>query len=433
MTSFCNDLYLHRNITKHLIMIDRNKTCHDNEGLKYLNTEISQLEAEGGKYTAKEIAQQPQLWLDTYKLVVTQQSEIKEFLNIVFKQKDLQVILTGAGTSAFIGDILQGSFQKATGLTTKAIATTDLVSHPELYLQKNKPTLLISFARSGNSPESLAAINLANAICKNIYHLKITCNPDGDMVKNKSNNTLVFLLPTKADDQSLAMTGSFTSMLLTGFLIAHINKINELKNQIEKLSEYGQNILDNYNLEIRNIAALNFKRAVFLGSGPLLGSARESHLKLQELTDGKVICKHDSFLGFRHGPKAVIDSSTLIVYLFSNDKYVNQYETDLVKDINKGENGLFTIGILESDMYYDDPNLKASFDLIISLTHKKDLINEALLAVCYVLVAQILGFHKSINLGLKPDTPSKSNTITRVVQGVHIYPYNGEINEANGK
>src|SRR5690606_23570998 len=108
-----------------------------------------------------------------------------------------------------------------------------------------------------------------------------------------------------------------------------------LKVQVNRLAAYGNNIIENYPDKLRKLAALDFKRAVFLGSGPFQGTARESQLKLQELTDGKVICKFDSFLGFRHGPKVVINPSTLIIYLFSNNDYAHQYEVDLVKAINK--------------------------------------------------------------------------------------------------
>jgi tagatose-6-phosphate ketose/aldose isomerase len=140
-------------------------------------------------------------------------------------------------------------------------------------------------------------------------------------------------------------------------------------------------------------------------------------LKLQELTDGKVICKYDSFLGFRHGPKAVVDGSTLLVYLFSNNDYVNQYETDLVEAINSGEKGLYSIGIAESYMEGVDVDLK------IILSNAGEQLDEELLPVCSVLPAQMLGFFKSLQLGLEPDTPSVNGTITRVVEGVVIYPY----------
>ncbi|QEH43372.1 SIS domain-containing protein [Chitinophaga sp. XS-30] len=392
---------------------------------KYLGFSQEDLKQKGALHTAREIAQQPDLWLKTWELVSQRKDELAAFLQDAFRHPSLSVILTGAGTSAFIGDVLQGPFHKNTRKQTVAIPTTDLISHPAHYFN-TEATLLISFARSGDSPESVAALHLADKFCEKVFHLIITCNPEGKLARSMETNTnptLVFLLPREADDQSLAMTGSFTSMLLSGLLISRIKEIDTLREQVEQISRYARNILDNYHNKLKAAASLDFQRAIFLGSGPLRSVANESDLKVQELTDGKVICKFDSFLGFRHGPKAVINSSTLLVYLFSNNQYVHQYESDLVKAIISGEKGLFSIGITESA----DKDFEV--DLLIELSTGGKTVDEEFLSVCSVLPAQILGFYKSLEFGLMPDNPSEKATITRVVKGVIIYPFSPE----NGK
>jgi tagatose-6-phosphate ketose/aldose isomerase len=384
----------------------------------YLGMSEDLLTSKGAIFTAREIAGQPDLWLKTLGCVDDHRDQITQFLKKCFGRENLEIILTGAGTSAFIGDVLEGPFQQKTNKRTRAVATTDLVTHADQYFFKDKPALLISFARSGNSPESVAAVDLANELCENIYHLIITCNSKGALAqKCRSDNCYIFFLPPEADDQSLAMTGSFTSMLLTGSLLSQIDKMDEEKEIVNRLSEYGKKILDTYLDTIEKIANLPFRRAVFLGSGPLQGIACESHLKLQELSDGNVVCIFDSFLGFRHGPKAVIDSDTLIVFQFSNNSYVKQYEHDLVMAINNGERGIARVGIGE--------HIEQDFDLdyAISLDKNEIALPEEYLAIVSVLPAQIMGFFKSLNLGLKPDTPSASGTITRVVEGVEIYPF----------
>ena len=384
----------------------------------YLGILEEELVAKGAVHTAKEIACQPELWTKTYDVIEKNYDNIKDFLKRVYLQKDLQIVLTGAGSSAFVGEVLEGVFQKYAGIKTSAIATTDLVTHPDYLLNCSGSILLISFARSGNSPESVKAVELVNHFCKNIFHLVITCNPEGELVKNASkDNTYILYMPPEADDKSLAMTGSFTAMLLSGLLIARIDELKKLKAQVHSLSEYGKNIITKYTPELKVVSELDFKRAIFLGSGIFRGVARESHLKLQELTDGNVICKHDSFLGFRHGPKAVINEDTLIVYLFSNNDYVLQYEKDLVHSVNHGRKTLYSIGIMEHDI--KDVN----FDLRIPLSYNSVSIDETFLTIASVLPAQILGFFKSLGLGLKPDTPSESGMITRVVQGVTTYPF----------
>jgi tagatose-6-phosphate ketose/aldose isomerase len=400
--------------------------CKQNERWRlemelYLGMGIDELNKNNAYNTAKEIASQPMVWEKTYSLFIDAEKELVKFINGIFEKNELSVVLTGAGTSAFIGEALEGPFQQLSGKTVRAIATTDLVTHPHLYLHKDKPTLLVSFARSGNSPESVKAVKIADDLCEDIYHLIITCNANGELASLKEmENSFVFLLPPESDDKSLVMTSSFTSMLLSGILIADINSKTIGSKDLSLLQSYAKVILSKYLQELKKASELLFDRSVFLGSGLFKGIAEESQLKLQELTDGEIVCKHDSFLGFRHGPKAVIDEKTLLVFLFSNDSYSQQYEKDLVGDINAGEKGIFRLGVMENDIDVD-VNLK------VVLSDDAEKINEALLALVSILPTQILAFFKAMNLGLTPDNPSTSGTITRVVQGVKLYSHDAVV------
>jgi len=368
--------------------------------------------------TEKEIRNQPQLWKEIYERVLAEKKSIAAFLNMVSSREHLNIIITGAGTSAFIGLSLTGIYNRIFKKHIAAISTTDLVTHPLDYLNPEKPLLLISFARSGNSPESVAAVRITDQICSNVYHLFITCDANGDLAKYNSNSSkYVFILPEKANDKGLAMTSSYSGMLLVGVLIAKINEIELFDSQMDTLVQYGHKLL-NQSEKFRKIAELNFERAVFLGSGPLYGTATESHLKLQELTDGKIICKNDSFLGFRHGPKAVINNKTLVFLLLSNQKYVLQYETDLIDSLNEGQKPLYMAGLIERGP------LKAQLDEIFILSDEVSKLNEEFLPVCFILPAQMIGFYKSVQFGLNPDSPSLSGAINRVVEGVTIYPFN---------
>jgi len=168
---------------------------------------------------------------------------------------------------------------------------------------------------------------------------------------------------------------------------------------------------------LREVACQPFRRAVFLGSGPLSGVAKECHLKLQELTDGMVICKNDSYLGFRHGPKAVVDEHTLMFYLSSNVPYVQRYENDLLRSMAKGRPPMIEILVSETA----NPAFAGGYNLVFSENGKGGL-DEDFLCICSVLPGQLLGFYKSLEMGFSPDAPSKSGAISRVVEGVSIYP-----------
>lgn len=370
-------------------------------------------------FTETEIMGQPDLWLKLWKSYLIIKKDLANFLKKFINDKEINIVLTGAGTSAFIGDVLLGAFNKSFNNNISTVATTDLITHPEQYFNNSKKYLLISFARSGNSPESSQAILLSEQLSKKVYHLIITCSKDSELMQTISNKEhFIVMMPPEADDKGLAMTGSFTTMLLAGLLITRIFKQDNLEDQIQILHNYGKRILNEYSKNIQDVACKDFNRAVFLGSGMLKGIARESQLKLQELTDGKVICKYDSFMGFRHGPKAVINEKTLVVYLFSNSGYANLYELDLVKAIASGRKNLFSVGVMENDI--DTPGV----DLKIILSENGKKLHEDFLPIVSVLPAQLLGLFKSLNLGLKPDSPSERGMIHRVVQGVKTYTYN---------
>lgn len=371
----------------------------------------------GMGHTKNEIWSQPILWHDIYELVLSEKNPIQSFLNTAKSHDDLKIILTGAGSSAFIGLSLSGAFKRNLKKHTTCLSTTDLITHPLDYLSTDVPVLLISFARSGDSPESVAATRIADQICSTVYHFIITCDASGALANYMTvSSKYVFVLPPKANDKGLAMTGSYSGMLLAGLLIARITEIESLLPQINVLIQYGQKLLAQSEL-FRKIAEMSFERVFFLGSGPLLGTATESHLKLQELTDGKIICKRDSFLGFRHGPKAVINNKTLVFMLFSNQKYIQQYETDLIGSLNNGQRPLHTVGIMESN------SLNNQLDQVFVLSDNDIQIDEEFLPVCFIIPAQMIGFYKSILFGLNPDSPSISGAVNRVVKGVKIYPF----------
>jgi tagatose-6-phosphate ketose/aldose isomerase len=383
--------------------------------MKHLGIDESDLKRYGAINTAAEIEGQPELWMKTWEKIAAESAAIGSFLSDTLPRVN-RIILTGAGTSAFIGLSLKGSFQKATGKITEAIPTTDIVSHPEDLFLRDIPTLLISFARSGNSPESVAAVSLADKYIDTCFHLFITCDPDGKLARHKTHRaSYVFLMPAEANDKSLAMTGSYSSMLLAGIMIAGIRSIHQNQKLVTSLADTGRRFITSRLDIIRKIAEADFDRAVFLGSGPLYGVATESHLKLQELTDGKVICKYDSFLGFRHGPKAVTNARTLIFYLLSSSEHVRKYETDLIRSMDKGQPALMEACVSESRI--DGLPL----DHYLCFSDEEAKLTDELFAVACILPAQLLGFFKCLNLGLKPDAPSASGAISRVVEGVNIY------------
>ena len=365
--------------------------------------------------TYKEILQQPKVWLKTLDSIRAHKQEIKDFKD-KYLNDGYQVVLTGAGTSAYIGDALEPALYTTSFKGARAIATTDIITNPQMYFDESSKVLLVSFARSGNSPESVGALRAVEGCAGKVAHIFITCNKDGELAQMKGENILCVLLPPETNDLSLAMTSSYSTMLLTCSMIANIDHIDQDVPLIEEVAGAVEKSLEKYEGAIKELASRDFERAVFLGSGPLKGVAEECRLKLQELTDGAVMCSFDSFLGFRHGPKAVVKPNSLLVYLLSPNPKVRRYELDLIRQVKANNNVKGTLIISA-----DDPSIEESYYDLGIITGMNPSMPPCYGCVSFAWMGQLLGFFKSLDLGLSPDSPSISGNISRVVEGVTLY------------
>ncbi|WP_235870784.1 SIS domain-containing protein [Rhodococcus xishaensis] len=334
------------------------------------------------------------------------------FIGPLLARADLRVILTGAGTSSFVGQIAAPALAQALNRRVEALATTDIVSNPQAQLAEDVPTLLVSVARSGRSPESVAATRLADECLSEVRHLVVTCDPTGDLYQEhqRRDGSMVVLMPARANDEGFAMTSSFSSMLLSCLLILGPGD----QSAVEALVGAAEKILATWQERIGVLAQRGYERVVYLGSGALTGLARESALKMLELTAGKIVTYHDSALGFRHGPKAVIDDHTLVVVYISSDPYTRQYDLDIVAELRAGSNPDSVIAVAAEPI---SPALGDAWVLGGVAG-----VGDSLLAAGYVVVAQLLGLSFALHAGTTPDNPFPAGDVNRVVKGVTIHP-----------
>lgn len=378
------------------------------------------LNKKSGIYTTREIHQQPATWEKTYNQIVELKDEIKEFIDKVIKCDDFDVILTGAGTSEFVGNSLFSYLNKKLNYKVKSYATTDITASPENYISKDKPTLLISFGRSGNSPESIGALDSAEAVSDNIYHLFVTCNKNGALSKRALNNKkcLAINLTDETHDQSFAMTSSFTNMYLAVLLVFNIDNIKEIKNEISVIMTNATTLVDErFDYFKKVVDEYDFDRIVYLGSNTLKGIAQESALKMLELTAGKVVTMYDTPLGFRHGPKSIVDDKTLTVIFLSDFEYTRKYEIDLLKEMSLQRKGNKILVI--SNKKYDGVNNLADF----YYTFDSSYLDNVFVGLDYIVCAQLIALFKSLSLDITPDNPCPTGEVNRVVKGVTLYPY----------
>jgi len=361
-----------------------------------------------GGATVVEIGQQPDAWRE---VADRSDDDVSGFIRDILAVPNLRVVLTGAGSSAFAGEIAAPALRRHLRSRVEAIPTTDIVASPLDHLERETPTLMVSFGRSGNSPESLATTALADEIITDVWHLIYTCDRDGELGRahNGRVNSRVVYMPERTNDTGFAMTSSLTSMLLSCLITLGPAKPADAE-LLARAAEYVMSLEP----DIRALARAKKQRIVYLGSGPLEGLARESALKLLELTAGEVVTYFDSPLGFRHGPKSVLDADTHVVVYVSTDPYTRRYDLDIIAEI-RAQLGQDAVTVISAQPI---PTEHGSAIVLPGLDGQDD----ARVALAYLVFAQYLALFTSLEYGKTPDNPFPSGEVSRVVRGVTIYP-----------
>lgn len=378
----------------------------------------AQLESAGARWTAQEILQQPEVWSEIEALIAAQSTALSGFVDPWLRNPDSQIILTGAGTSAHIGACVAPALTRVLHRRVDAIPTTDLVASPESYLSAASPTLLVSFARSGNSPESVAALDILDALLPQCGHLVLTCDAQGLLCQraNASSNAQVIVLPERSNDRSFAMTSSFTGMLYAAALA-----LRALPGGKDLASMARRLIPDQIPL-LRALVAEQFKRVVFLGAKEFQGLATEAALKTLEMTDGEIVAIADSPLGVRHGPKTILNQDTVVVIYVSNDEYTRQYDVDLVNELRRDAVARRVLALSGRPWGPTHPD-NIAIEEVSALPPAGDLE----LCLPFAMFSQSLAMLCAISLGVHPDNPNTAGTVSRVVKGVTIHPWHSTV------
>lgn len=345
--------------------------------------------------TWREIHAQPDIWQSWAKSLDT--GALRDWIEQLGVN---QIWFCGAGTSAYIGDILVAGLEGQTGPMLRAVPSTDLVSRPQAYLRDVKP-LVVSFGRSGNSTESLGTLDALDALAPNAPRLHITCNRNGALATRPSAGPLkTIVLPEATHDAGFAMTSSFSTMLLSALTL--FDAPNDFGDRMEKLAGQLRGLLTTYSDQTGKPP----ERAVYVGTGPLAFAAREAALKVMELSGGKIPALWDSTLGFRHGPKSFVTEHTAITVFISPEEPARSYDIDLVAELRSQ----FPACKVSAIGPGGDIDIAMPFGAVWA-------------APLCVAVAQISGVIWSDALGLNVDDPfAGRGTLSRVVAGVRLYP-----------
>ena len=319
----------------------------------------------------------------------------------------------------YIGECLAPTLQEGLGIPAQAIAAGTLLTHWRGVLPPGEG-LLISLARSGDSPESCGVVDRVLADAPAWRHLVITCNANGKLATryNHDPRVTVLVLDERTNDRSLVMTSSFTNLLVagSGLLLDTADALTEPA--VAALAAVVEHLFDTQADALAELASRQVEAAVYLGSGGGIGAAHEAALKMVEMTGGKVITMAETFLGLRHGPMSSIRPTTLIVGLLSADPAVRGYELDLLRELDRKQLGLAKLVVGEGI----PADVLRPGDVAIDLAglgHHGEL--PSLLAG--VVAGQLLAFFRCLRLGDRPDAPSQG-VLTRVVQEFTLHGAN---------
>jgi tagatose-6-phosphate ketose/aldose isomerase len=384
-------------------------------------------EARGTRYTPQEILHQPATWQTTHEICAERRPDLVEFLRqagigAAYPARPT-VFLVGAGTSDYVGQALAPLLRRLWRCEAWAVPSTDLVTNFDDLVFPDRPYLWISFSRSGESSEGVAILEAVIERWPNVRHLLVTCNRAGRMAavcEETPDRAFVVALDDAANDRGLAMTSSFTNMVVAGHCLAHAFSPDDYDGQFSLLREAGESFLERAPEVAAAVAQEDFTKACFVGSGVLRAVARESALKLLELTAGKIYTMSESTLGLRHGPMSALDGRDLFVSFISRDRRRRNYELDLLEEVHRKQLAKLRVAVTPDST----DRLGAMADYVLSLNapdHALE-IGDEYRAPVDVMLGQLLGLFCSLRLGLKPDSPSPNGVISRVVSQVNIYP-----------
>jgi tagatose-6-phosphate ketose/aldose isomerase len=373
----------------------------------------------GYAHTLREIGQQPVTWIETAARVAGRVAAFEESLAAVNADGATgSIVLIGSGSSLYAGECLSLALQSALGIPVHPISAGMVLTDPTGCLAARLPSLLVSFARSGNSPESCGAVDAVRESMPFARHLVITCSGQGRLATRYRDDPRVatIVLDERTNDRSLVMTSSFTNMVLAGLLLASTRDAAGYRARVAALARQAADILLRQADPLARIARSAFRTAVYLGSGNRYGAAREAALKMLEMTGGQVLTFPETFLGLRHGPMCAIDGGALVVCFLSSDPVTRAYEVDLVRELNRKKLGArkVLVGpgvpadiVSAEDVVIDPPDLAAVAD------------EDA--PVLDVVVGQLLAFFRCLHIGRRPDAPSDEGVISRVVGDFAIH------------
>jgi tagatose-6-phosphate ketose/aldose isomerase len=134
--------------------------------------------------------------------------------------------------------------------------------------------MVLSLARSGESPESVGVIARFQKLFPEVTHVAITCNPEGQVARMPGIASIV--LDPRTNDESLVMTGSFSNLTVAGLALKHWQALTP---SLPRISANTKRLMPELEALAQQLAAQKPSRVAVLTSPGLIPLAQEASLK----------------------------------------------------------------------------------------------------------------------------------------------------------
>ena len=333
-----------------------------------------------GEHTLAEIVSQPDVWATAYAALDGQAAQIERAWRAASPR---QVLVTGCGSTYYLAQIAAGLIQRLTGLPARGVPASEIALYPGQTLYDPAQTLLLAISRSGTTTETGAAMDQYRR-AGGAAAWGITCY-DGTPVADETDFTI--LLPM-AQEQSVAQTRSFSTMLLAAEAVAAIAGGHSIA-PLAGLSAAGRDLMGmTYGLATQWGTQAGLGKFLFLGSGLLYGVACEAMLKMKEMSVTHSEAYH--VLEFRHGPKSMVDENALVIGLL--DRRTFDHEAAVLNE--SVAMGGTTLALA--------PGMRSAGHVTV---HLPDNLPDWAMPVLYLPVLQTMAHARAVSKGLDPDAP----------------------------
>ena len=370
-----------------IVIIDKNGVVvHDefdniiNKQIETINLTPEMAEKEGyDHFMIKEINEQA----IAVKNTLTQKENIQE---IIDDFEDIQrICFVACGTSYHAS--LSGKYliESLAGIPTDVILASEF-KYSAKTLDEN--TLVIFISQSGETADSLKALDVANETSKTLGIVNVA----GSAITRRAH----YVIQTQAGPEiGVAATKTYIAQLTAIYLLAALLAENdELLAELDNVPEYIDEVLSEIDL-IKDISKrYHFARDFFyLGRGYSYPTALEGALKLKEISyiHGEGYAAGE----LKHGPLALIDEGIPVVVVIPPGDTYRKTMSNLEEVKSRGARVL-ALGAV------GDEQLEIKANDVISINEN---VGELIAPLVYIVPLQLIAYYITLEKGFDPDKP----------------------------